>query len=264
MIGKPITSKAIGGGYHRGGVYDTFNDPAKYGLFYHAALILRRGDVRPAEKVVAVKIGDLSTAPGIGALKLTAEQNRIEMLFPGKATKASVVVDPEEELVDLKKGEVWSDTKEMYRNLNKRYGWIDSERTKAVYGFIGSAGSLDLKDFRITVRTDFATVAISSLTNEPLNNSSNMLLTAVGRAENTGVMYNKEHNQQIDPGHGPIRVEIIEAAIEIKTEKKNLRVMAVNPQGYIIGYIASEYKNGIFSFEIGREYQSMYYLIQDL
>jgi hypothetical protein len=91
-----------------------------------------------------------------------------------------------------------------------------------------------------------------------------MLLTAVGRAENTGVIYNKEHNQQIDPGQGPIRVEIIEAAIEIKTDKKNLRVMAINPQGFIIGYIASEYKDGIFRFDIGREYQSMYYLVQDL
>jgi len=264
MIGKPITSRAIGGGYHRGGVYDTFNDPAKFGLFYHAALIIRRGDVRPAEKVVAVKIGDLSAAPGIKALKLSAEQNRIEMLFPGKATKASLVVDPEKELVDLTKGEVWSDTKEMYRNLNRRYGWIDSERTKAVYGFTGSAGSLALKDFKITVRNDFATVAISSLTGEPLNRSSNMLLTAVGRAENTGVIYNKEHNQQIDPGQGPIRVEIIEAAIELKTDKKNLRVMAINPQGFIIGYITSEYKEGIFRFDIGREYQSMYYLVQDL
>ena len=41
MIGKPITSDAIGGVYYRGGVFDTFNDPAKFGLFYHAALIMR-------------------------------------------------------------------------------------------------------------------------------------------------------------------------------------------------------------------------------
>ena len=52
--------------------------------------------------------------------------------------------------------------------------------------------------------------------------------------------------------------------IEIETEKRNLRVMAINPQGFITGYIPSEYKDGIFRFEIGKEYQSMYYLIQEL
>jgi hypothetical protein len=264
MIGKPITSKTIGGGPHRGGVYDTFNDPAKFGLFYHAALILRRGDVKPAGKIVAVKIGDLSTPPGIKALQLSAEQNRIEMLFPGKTSKASVTAEPGEELVNVEAGEVWSDTKEMYRNLKKRYGWVDSERTKAVYGFTGSAGTMALNNFKISVKNDFATVAVSSLTEEPVNKSTNMLLTAVGRAENTNVVYNKEHNQQIDPGHGPIQVEVIEAAIEITTDKKNLRIFSVNPQGFIIGYIPSEYKDGVLRFEIGKEYQSMYYLIQSL
>lgn len=40
--------------------------------------------------------------------------------------------------------------------------------------------------------------------------------------------------------------------------------MSVNPQGVITGYIPSEYKEGVFSFEIGKEFQSIYYLIQDL
>ena len=44
----------------------------------------------------------------------------------------------------------------------------------------------------------------------------------------------------------------------------DMLVMAINPQGFITGYIPSEYKDGVFSFEIGKEYQSMYYLIQDL
>jgi len=91
-----------------------------------------------------------------------------------------------------------------------------------------------------------------------------MLLTAVGRAENTNATYTKDHTQQVDVGHGPIQVEIIEATIEIKTDKKTLRVMAINPQGFITGYIPSEYKDGVFRFEIGKEYQSMYYLIQNL
>ncbi|HBE42630.1 MAG TPA: hypothetical protein DDW27_15785 [Bacteroidales bacterium] len=102
------------------------------------------------------------------------------------------------------------------------------------------------------------------MTDDPIKSSENMLLTAIGRADNTNAIYNKERNIQIDPGHGPIQVEIIEAVFEIETDKSNLRVFSVNPQGFIIGYIPSSYKDGVFSFEIGKEYQSMYYLIQTL
>ncbi|MDD4193358.1 MAG: hypothetical protein PHI28_18625 [Mangrovibacterium sp.] len=52
--------------------------------------------------------------------------------------------------------------------------------------------------------------------------------------------------------------------IELKTSKDNLRVMSVNPQGFITGYMPSEYKDGVFRFEIGKNFQSMYYLTQEL
>ena len=71
-------------------------------------------------------------------------------------------------------------------------GWIDSPKTKAVYGFVGKEGEILLNDVKVEVKTDFATVAISSLTDEPIKSSGNMLLTAVGRAENTNSKYNED------------------------------------------------------------------------
>jgi len=264
MIGKPITSDAIGGVYYRGGVFDTYNDPAKFGLFYHAALIMRRGDIRPAETTINIKLDDPSTDAGIKALQLTPEKYRVEMILPGLKGNGDRVISPAENIVSADNGDVLSDTKELYRNFEKKIGWIDSPNTKAVYGFVGKEGDVQLSNLKINVKTDFATVAISTLTADPIRSSSNMLLTAVGRADNTGSRYNKEHTKQLDVGHGPVQVEIIEARIEIETNRSNLRVLAINPQGFITGYIPSEYKNGIFSFEIGKKYQSMYYLIQDL
>jgi len=263
MIGKPITSRSIGNRAYRGGVFDTFNDPAKFGLFYHAALIIRRGDVKPSGKVSVIEMKELTAGPGVKALELTPEQNRVEMVVPGIKAKGEAV-SPNSPLVNPEQKEVMSDTKELYRNLDKETGWIDTPRTKAVYGFVGKEGMISLKNMKITVKTDFATVAVSSLTDEPINGSSNMLLTAVGRADNTDAVYNKERNHQIDPGHGPIQVEVIEASIEMETDNSRLRVMGINPQGFIIGYIPSEYKDGVFRFEIGKEYASMYYLIQSL
>jgi hypothetical protein len=263
MIGKPITSGAIGGIYYRGGVFDTFNDPAKFGLFYHAALITRRGDVSPAEKTVNIQPFDILSPRG-RAYELIAEKHRVETVLPGYTANSDAVISTTETYIDINEVEVLSDTGELYRNLEKQTGWIDSPRTKAVYGFTGKHGMIRLTNLNINVKTDFATVAISSLTDEPITSSGNMLLTAVGRADNTNSIYNVDHKRQIDPGHGPVQVEIIEAAIEIETGRNNLRVFSINPQGFIIGYIPSEYKNGIFSFKIGGEYQSMYYLIQTI
>ena len=42
MLGKEVSSSAIGVPY-REGIFSTWNDPAKFGLFCHAALITRRG-----------------------------------------------------------------------------------------------------------------------------------------------------------------------------------------------------------------------------
>lgn len=263
MIGKPITSDALGGVYYRGGVFDAFNDPAKFGLFYHAALIFRRGDVKPAEKVLIIKMNDLSDNPGMNALKHSVEKHRVEMVLPGMKSSGDIALKPDQMIQDPALGEIISDNREMYRNLKKRIGWIDTPASKGVYGFVGKEGTIGLNGMKITVNNDFATVAISSLTSEPIRNSSNMLLTAVGRADNTGAKYNEDHTLQLDPGYGPVQVEVIEATIEFNTEKSNLRVMAINPQGFITGDIPSNLKDGVFSFTIGKEYQSMYYLIHE-
>jgi hypothetical protein len=263
MIAKPITGEALNGVYYRGGLFDTFNDPAKFGLFYHAALIIRRGDVRPAEKTVNIKLEDIQEGRG-KVLLLTAEKHQIETVLPGMTPKGDIIVSTNEEVVGLAKKEVLSDTRELYRNLDKKIGWIDTPKTKAIYGFVGEEDNIELNDVIFEVKTDFATVAISSLNDSPINSSGNMLLTAVGRAENTNSKYNSEHTRVLDVGEGPIQVEVIEANIEITTNKKNLRVMSINPQGLITGYMPSEYKDGVFRFTIGEEFQSMYYLIQEM
>lgn len=54
VLGRELSSP-VGGVPYREGVFSVRNDPAKFGLFYHSALIFRRGDVAPAEKKIAVQ-----------------------------------------------------------------------------------------------------------------------------------------------------------------------------------------------------------------
>lgn len=264
MIGKEITSGAIGGVYYRGGLFDTFNDPAKFGLFYQAALLFRRGDLREAKESINIRIEKLKTdLTDTSCLSGASELHKIGMLLPEESDTADRIVLPDEALVETFTSEVISDTGEMYRNWEKRFGWIDTPRTKAVYGFLGSQGEIKLTGMIINSKTDFATIAISSLSNDELTDSPNLLLTAIGRADNSGSRYDDSHTIQLERGHGPVMIEVIEAQIELATLRKDLKVWAISDKGFLIGALPAEYEEGVFKFEIGKVYPSMYYLIQD-
>jgi len=85
------------------------------------------------------------------------------------------------------------------------------------------------------------------------------LLTAVGRAQNTDAKF--EGDLMLDYGKPPVLIETIEADITIETEVTNLVVWAVSPEGFYIGRLPYTYENGKYSFSIGKESRSMYYLI---
>jgi hypothetical protein len=265
-IGRDLV---IGNSYYRG-IFDTYNDPAKYGLFYHAALMMRRGDVKEGNTSVGMKINDISKAEigmksysEMAAIQLTSEQHKFGTVLPQGSEVQDITIDYSEEIVDKSKGEVLSDTGELYRSWEKQYGWIDTSNTKAVYGMVGKQNEIKLNDFSIIVDNEFATVAISTLTHDPVNNSQNMLLTAVGLADTADSKYNDDGTALIDPGMGPIECEVIKAKISIETNRRNLKVWSVDAEGFFTGVIPSTYEGGNFQFEIGNEFESIYYLIQE-
>lgn len=50
---------------------DAFNDPAKFGLFYHSALLFRSGHVAPAKKSVGLMLQDTDI--------YAVEKNRLQL-----------------------------------------------------------------------------------------------------------------------------------------------------------------------------------------
>lgn len=261
-----IGGVVLGGGTHRI-LFDTFNDPAKFGLFYHAALLFRRGDIEAAKKSVGIDIPKemIFKSPKLRmpALDLIAEKHKVGMVLSGQTHSADMMISSDKSIVHKSdENQIISDTDQLYRNWTKRIGWIDTPYTKAAYGFLSDAEEISLNGLKLRVKTPFATIAISSLTNEPINKSSSLLLTAVGRANNTGAKYNSEHIQLIDDGHGPILIEVIETMIEMLTTQANLRVWSVNSQGFFTGAVPTKYRDGMLKFEIGKVHPSMYYLIQ--
>ena len=137
---------------------------------------------------------------------------------------------------------------------------IDAPRTKAIYGFLGKNGEIRADGLSVQAKTDYAVIALSSLTDEDISSSDNLLLTTVGRAQNTGMQY--EDDQMYDPGHAPVLIEVIEADVAIRTRRTDLICWAVNAEGYFVGKVPSQYEAGWLKLSLGQTMPSMYYLIQ--
>ncbi len=265
VIGKEIGASTISNVPYREGIFATWNDPAKFGLFYHAALITRRGDVAEAKKTVALEIKDKDLATGyrdVAALRLITEQNKTCLVFPGQEYTADQTIGVDERIVDESTGQVKSDTGELMRDWEQGYGTIDTDLTKCAYGFLGEQGQVDLSGVTVKVDNDFAVVALSSLTDAPISKSNNLLLTTVGRAENTDMQFSADRTELLDIGKPPIQIEVISAKISLQTDQTNLRVLSIGPEGFITGIIPSVYEGGELKFQLGETSYSMYYLIQ--
>ena len=282
ILGKEVSSESIGSVGYREGVFATWNDPAKFGLFYHSALMVRREDVKPAKNKITIAVKDLNgkidfcfgTGVDKAAFTAATEMSQIATDYYGEVADA---VDENTPLMDLSKGEVVSDTGELYRSWKKGYGTVDTPMTKAVYGDLARNGTVELSGMSVTCSNPFAVVALSSLNNDlDLEHTDAMLLTTVGDVNNTGYKaslapdrkqrYGKTNlpplMQTEDLGRAPIVCEVIEAEIAIKTDRRNMVVWAVNAEGFFAGQIPVTYEDGYMKFTVGPKFPSVYYFIQ--
>ena len=277
-LGKEVSSETIGNVGYREGIFSTWCDPAKFGMFYHATLMTRRGDVQPAKSKYTVKITDLAgdTGQRINSEKLALmTSTELSQIGVDYWDSCEGTISEKEPLVTLSKGEVRSDTGELYRSWEKGYGIVDTPMTKAVYGDLGKNGEIELNGMGVTCKNEFATIALSSLNNDlPIEKSDSMLLSAVGRVENTNMVVGdapadkqpndgvKGYSELKELGEAPIICEVIEADITLKTDRTDLQVWAVNAESAFVGNVPVTFESGTMKFSLGTKSPSIYYLIQ--
>ena len=271
VLGREL-SGPVGGVPYREGIFSVWNDPAKFGLFYHAALMLRRGDITPAEKKVAVNAKALSktvTTAFAGGLEQHYMASTYDNVLPEGYDE---LVQEEDRISHANPGKIISDNGQLWRDLGRQIGAVDTQRTKVVYGMIGKGGSaastkrrvpvdINLNGLSVDSYTDFGVIALSSLSNEPIETSDNILMSAIGRARNTGAQF--DGDKMLDVGHAPIQAEVINANIRLKTvHGTKMRVWGVNAEGFYAGQVPITYEDGCLCFEIGDELNpACYYLI---
>ena len=190
------------------------------------------------------------------------EMHRLATVLEGGEVEASHTFPWDGDTVRSDNGQLW-------RSLDRRLGAVDTPRTKVLYGRLGFMGwtgytsniaGTEVSGMKIKGGTDFGVIALSSLTDAPIESSDYMLLTTIGRARNTGAEF--DGDKMLDVGHAPIMAEVIHANVRLKTvHGTKMRVWGVNAEGFYVGRVPAKFEDGTMRFTVGKTLPACYYLI---
>jgi hypothetical protein len=217
--------------------WSAYTDPCLTGLMPAAAVAFRRGHISPARKTYCLMLNraqlfDRSVSPVSSAtLRTLVEQSRLTTGLPAvkelpwlKPTEtpgdATIVTDPDHDFIPKGVSFVRSDTGELVRDWKAGIQTIDTPKTQAVSGWIGGK-TLKLTDATIEINTKKATVALTSIDDQPLASSQNILITTVARAL-PKVIYSL-----------PYESEPVVGTITLRTKASGLELLALNSNGKV-------------------------------
>ena len=133
-----------------------------------------------------------------------------------------------------------SDTGELSLNYGDSLLIINTARSKGAIGDLAKNGAIDLSGLCIVGDSPFAALIVTSLDGAPIGTSRRLLLTAVGRAENTAQGFwpptpeqrARSYMSWMLPAEGrlPVIAEPVRATVQVKVPGKAV-VYALDPTG---------------------------------
>jgi len=216
---------------HNHGVYNA-DSPLHIALYPALARMIYRRDVKQGEVVACRNLSHAELKTGSIGFRQTVVQDYDEKSFsgdvPSEALAAGRVLigfteKPEQQqlsgldpLWDRDGKIIRSPTKQLTWNYeNNGYFTVNTPGTKGLVGF-SEGQELDLDNVRITVKTQFAVVLVTSLDKEqPIETAKSLLVTTVARARNTGMRYDENKSQLLDIGKAPVLMEPVKVDLRI-------------------------------------------------
>ena len=112
---------------------------------------------------------------------------------------------------------------------------------------------------------NFAAMTLTAMDQKPLNQSRHVLLTLVGKVENTGMVWNADRTSISDQwGHGPILAEGIPATVVLKTDgTPGRQVWALDATGKRSMAVSVTAAKGSLNFTVGPQFKTLWYEIGD-
>ena len=258
--------------------FDIHSDPNKMALLPGMARAFLRGDV------AALRATTTLTVPRDRLLEWTA-QKRSANVYDGAVANdwrkwgltradllesrvqlklASTGTDPKLERQGPRGGAQWSWTFRGDRGLVE----IDAPDAKAFVGRVADSfvvGPLEAGALRISQvgsSNGWASLSLVALDKAPIAQSKSLLLTAINRAENKGMGWNETRTSVGDKwGEGPTQIAVPSANIEVKTNAKRARVFRLTPTGARGKIQSSTLKDGVLSFSIGPNDETVWWQI---
>jgi hypothetical protein len=197
-----------------------------------AAILFYRGDVSAAKNVYEQVLADKDLYGPIDEDKPIADEPLLPLITKTQISFGSTpAVPPTIDILsnyhDQINKTIKSDTGELNWNYGKGIFTIDTDNTQAALGFM-KGREIILKEITISAKTEFCSLALSSLDGKPIAESENLLLTAAARIENKGQKFNESKTQLKEVGTAPILVEGVEAGVTLKRAPASVYALDIN------------------------------------
>lgn len=139
---------------------------------------------------------------------------------------------------------------------NKGEFYINTTYTQGVTGFVGGE-KFSFDDLNMEIKTPYAALIVTSLTDKPIKSSSRLLVTAVARARNDKSSSNQNKGNKYNSG---IFVEPVDGIIFFK-EKFSCKIYSLSPSGERKDVIPIIQNQNSMSVKFDGNYRSMHYEI---
>jgi len=242
------------------GHFDLYADPVKMAQLAAGALLFLRPDVKPAVATL-----NRSYTPEQVLESLRLEWKDRPYFTPGfslslplrSATRISSFQGPATgPCTDAALDPLVSDTGELsWFRPDKGQGLvtINTPRSQAIVGHC-AANRKEADNLAARMETKFCAVTLSALDQQPIAQSTRLLLTCAARVENTGMVWNGDRTSLTDWGHAPTLLEPVRGTIELRNLQAVVAVSAqpLDGAGRPLGDpIAAQQQAAGWSFELG-------------
>lgn len=260
------------------GEFEWETDPASVASLAAGALVYRRADVQPARDTVAFYYPGNNLwqlywensgerhLPNTRGFNVNIEQHKVLVVLsnalPTGLAIATNYTDLEAFNYVHPSTEITSDTGELWRDWNRGVGTINTPRTQAAYGLLGTlTQALVTANCVFSISTRYATVSLSSLTDAPLSNSYRWLLVAAARAENYGQAANRAMTRITQSGTAPVICEPVEGMVQVQCAATAATLYPIRVNGTRAPGVALNVTNGVVTIPLSAAYQTVFYEI---
>lgn len=203
--------------------FDISEDPVKVAQLPAGALLFLRHDVSTAHQTIerTYSSEQINESMRLPSSELPYWTPGFPLSLPLEHASRIRCLDcgPTPKFTDEPHNPIVSDTGQLSWKLSEKSGdgavTVDTDRSTALVGFVKENGAAT-SHLSADIQNNFCAITLSALDTEPLSRSNLMLLTTTGRAENTGMIWNKRRTNADVWGTAPTRIESIKGWLLLK------------------------------------------------